>query len=261
LSGHENIIDGVREFERDLNDIFAERAPELQPKLKELLLELWLRGTKLGERLAKPTDNPNNGMHPTENFGPEIRLDEATGMMRALSEGESLVDLEQKLMALNPNILTPPPVPPSLEIQIDTIVQQNGGVVTNALRNMGVSEAYDLVPVVMNKMTGEVFGVDFPLRQKIRVASVTQTLLCSDGFGCIWDVPYGEGPPTMGDSYASHVVCRVNGEIKTSPTDYTILTDWRGGEYCIANLSFHSPLDSLTDAVELTYNTHTTEYF
>ena len=259
LAGHENIKDGMREFERDLRDIFDDRYEDLQPKLKELLLELWLRGTKLGERLSTPTDNPNNGAHPTENFGPEMRLDDATGMMRTLSEQESLSDLERRINMLNPQLLNPV-ITTGLEQQLDTIIQRDGGLVTNAMANMGIQNAWNYVPVVMNKETGEVFGVDIPTRQKIKVASVTLQLVCNDGVGRTWEVPNGEGPPTQGDAYASHVICRVNGEIKSAPTDYSITTTYNY-EDCIESISFGVMLDSPTETVELTYNSHTTEYF
>lgn len=260
MSGHENITAGMREFERDLRDIFAERYEDLQPKLKELLLELWLRGTKLGERIATPTDNPNNGMHPTENFGPEIRMDEATGLMRTLSGPEGLDDLERRLNLLAPQLLNPNQQ--GLEDQLDSIVQMNGGLVTNTMQNMGITDAWQFVPVVMNKDTGEVFGVDLKSRQKILVASATLQLVCNDAVGHKWDVPPGvNSPPTKNDAYASHVICRVNGEIKTAPTDYTITTGWNHGEECIESIWFGVMLGSDTETVELTYNSHTTEYF
>jgi hypothetical protein len=259
LSGPENIIEGMREFERDLRDIFAERHADLQPKLKELLLELWLRGTKLGERFATPTDNPNNGMHPTEDFGPEMRLDDATGRMRTLSEQESLSDLERRINLLAPQLLNPVNTT-GLEQQLDVIIQRDGGLVTNAMANIGIQNAWNYVPVVMNKETGEVFGVDIPTRQKIKIAPVTLQLVCNDGGGHKWDCPYGAGPPIQRDPYASHVICRVNGEIKSAPTDYTIITTYNN-EDCIESIFFGVLLDSSTETVELTYNSRTTEYF
>jgi hypothetical protein len=247
------------EFDRDLQDIFGARYPDLQPKLKELLLELWLRGTKLGHRLSTPTSNPNNGMHPRENFGPEMRFDEATGFTRTLSEQESLSDLEYKLNLLNPDLLNANRQ--GLENQIQTIIQQNGSLFANTLQSMGIPNSYDLVPVVMNSTTGEMFGVDVLSRQKITHASTTLHLENNDGFGHQWDMPGAmDGPPTKNDLNASHVICRVDGVVKTSPTDYSITTFWSNGEDRIQYLWFHIPLDTNV-SVELSYPDFQTEYF
>jgi len=314
LAGHENIIEGMLEFDRDLRDIFDDRYEDLQPKLKELLLELWLRGTKLGERVAKPTDDPNNGMHPTENFGPEMRLDEATGMMRTLSEQESLSDMERKLNLLSPTVLNPSLNPPevvpvthiemdeqswqpnpsggwygkgslwvknespnvlmftddqgsdhqittgssghgspsTIATQVSALYENNDDPVQSALANKGMANPWNLVPVVMDSATGQIFGVDFSTNEKIITVQATVELETFD-VGHTWNIIEHETEIYVGnDPNAAHAIVRVDGEIKTAPDDYSVLTEYRGNGECLKAL--HFPIMVPSDAkVEITY--------
>jgi hypothetical protein len=310
LAGHENINDAVLEFDRDLKEIFGERHADLQPKLKELLLELWLRGTKLGERIATPTDNPGSGAHPTENFGPEMRLDDATGMMRTLSEQESLSDLERKLNLLAPQVLDPslvitqptthieieeqgwsppynygkgqlwvksdvpnslmftdgegndhvvtgaaattPGTPATIATQVSGLYENGDDPVQSALANKGMANPWTLVPVVMDNATGQVFGVDFTSREKIITVQQTVELETYDG-GHTWNILDPETEIYVGnDPYAAHVICRVDGDIKTAPDDYSVLTVYRGAGECLKTLHFTVMLPS-NAKVEITY--------
>ena len=264
-------------FQEDLVQTFGERSKDFNESLVNLLFEFWSQAAHSEMRLI-PGEKALTKMVHQILAEAKRREDGAVGI-----SSQSLQLHEQGMRPNPPNLGTGDlwvrnDSPNTLIYTDDTgydhvvtgagadtnvgdalqkIYENGDDPLQDALSSKGLPDAYMMVPVMMHKGTGQVFGVDLLGRNKYVPTQRIVHLTSEDGF--TWKFDTAHQPPSHQDTNASHVIIRVDGVVKTAPTDYTVNTTNYGTDEAVASIFLMVP-DTEAE-VTATYSDVATDYF
>jgi hypothetical protein len=134
--GHQDdldLVDSIRAlefaFDKDIDEVFGDRAQKFQPKLRELLFEFWMSARKKGAEEARAKLFEEN--------------------LKKSDWVEELGDLENE------------PITDAFEDRLIHVMTKRGTPL-HLLQERHLSSGNDLVPMFMNKSSGKVIGVEEP---------------------------------------------------------------------------------------------------
>jgi hypothetical protein len=257
-------------FQADLAKTFGERAAEFNAPLKDLLFEFWTAATH-SEIKVKP--DPEEVMkivreHFTGAGGLRINEQGFLEEQPELKETPQSLSIAENSYAPSPPIVgqgslwvrndasnvlmftdddgTDHPITgtgtpsPNVGEELQKLYENGDDPLQDALSAKSMPDAYMMVPVMMHKGTGQVFGVDLSSRNKYVPIQRVVHLTSNDG-GWGWDFDIANQPPSHNDVNADHVIIRVDGEVQDSPSDYTVETTGYGTDEAVRAIRLMSP--------------------
>ena len=278
-------------FQKDLTKTFGERAQEFNTPLVDLLFEFWTAATH-AEIKVKPDpeevmkilrerftgagglkineqgfleeqpqyEDPPNSLTLSEGSG--CPLPPAAGHGALWVRDAASTNLMFTDDTGNDHVLTGEGSPsPNVGEELQKLYENGDDPLQDALSAKSMPDAYMMVPVMMHKGTGQVFGVDLMGRNKYIPTQRVVHLTSNDG-GYRWEFNVGNQPPSHNDTNASHVIIRVDGEVKTSPSDYSVETIGYGTDEAVAAICLMvAPSDGMQTEVTATFPDVQSDYF
>jgi hypothetical protein len=264
-------------FQEDLVQVFGERAQDFNEPLVNLLFEFWSHAAHSEMRLI-PDEKALTKMVHQILADAKRREDGAAGISSQSLQlyehslrpnpprpGTGLVWIKDHPNALMftdetgyDHEITGAGADTNVGDALQKLYENGENPFQNAVASKGVSDAYMMVPVMMHKGTGQVFGVDLMGRNKYVPTQRIVHLTNNDG-GYTWKFDVSYQPPSHQDTNATHVIIRVDGVVKTAPTDYTVNTTNYGNDEAVE--SIYMMLACPDAEVTATYPDVSTEYF
>jgi len=245
-------------FQEDLVQVFGERSKDFNESLVDLLFEFWSQAAHSEMRLipdektltemvhqivveAKRREDgavgiSTNSLQLTENSTCPHPPNVGKGLVWVKDYPSSLVFTDDTGIE---HALTGAASTVNVGKDLQTLYQTGDDPFIDALSSTGMPDSYMMIPVLMHKGTGQVYGVDLSGRRKYVPTQRIVHLTSNDGY--TWNFDTAHQPPSHQDSNASHVIIRVDGVVKTSPVDYTVNTTNYGTDEAVKSIFLTVP--------------------